>query len=532
MNSRVYHENYPEMITMVQIVLCLIVNSGPQLTDDRILRDHRRMKRSKRTFTHQRFLPWIMLIVLALVSCGRQVDDSKRHPLPGQEIPLINAVNTVERDLPEIQIEGVLRMATHPGPLTWMVFEGREAGFEWSLLHQFCRDWNLRLEVVLPEPDEELIDLLTSGRADVIAAGLLSTNKLKNDGAISQAFEHTRFHLVLPTEDSRPDSLTALDGLTVTVPWDSQAADVLRDLRQQHDLRLNIVRARPSQTLDDLFRSVASGEIDATAAPASTVRAASTQIPQLRLGPPLAPPSHRVWLLRHQNPNLMQAINHYLTRNYGRLPNGPRRSRFYGILHERYLGDLKQVRYYSQDRYRAGRSGRLCAWDELVSVLSDSVGLDPLIVTSLIFQESRFDPTVVSSANAVGLMQVLPRFAKADSASLHDPETNLRTGIDQLADIWRSFDYLPLEDRWPFTLATYHAGVGHMNDARRIAMDSELDPNRWTGNVAVGLGRLRERVHNRQTRHGFYRGDTSVIYAESILRRAEVYRRILALQPE
>ena len=62
---------------------------------------------------------------------------------------------------------------------------------------------------------------------------------------------------------------------------------------------------------------------------------------------------------------------------------------------------------------------------------------------------------------------------------------------------------------------------------RRIAMDAELDPNVWEGNVEVGLHRLRDRGHYSRTRHGYYRGDMSVEYAESILRRRNVYQIML-----
>jgi len=473
-----------------------------------------------------------VMIVLVLCGCDQRLDEAKHLALPGGAPATFVPDGGAVRDLAMIQSEGVLRMATHPGPLTWMIFQGDEAGFERELLGRFCRDWNLRLEVVLPEPGERLSDLLHSGRADIVAAGLLATQELQAHGAPSQAFEHTRFHIVLPTRDARSDSLSALDGLTVTVPWDDQTADILRAIRTEHDLRLHIVRARPSLTLDDLLRSVASGEIEATAAPATTALAAAALFPQIRLGPPVSPPSYRTWLMRRSSQELVQAVNNFLSRHYGQLPDGPRRSRFYGILHERYLGDPKQVRFYSQDSYRADRSGSLCPWDDLIASLSDSVGLDPLIVTSLIFQESRFDPTVVSSANAVGLMQVLPRFSEADSTQLQVPEINLRSGIVHLADIWHSFDYIPEAERWFFTLATYHAGVGHMNDARRITMDSELDPNRWEGHVTVGLHRLRDRKHSLKTRHGFYRGDMSVAYAEEILQRAEIYRRVMVSAAE
>ena len=187
------------------------------------------------------------------------------------------------------------------------------------------------------------------------------------------------------------------------------------------------------------------------------------------------------------------------------------------------------MRYYRQDELRPDRTGHLSPWDDVIRETSAEHGLDWILTASLIFEESRFDPDALSGAGAVGLMQLLPRFTEADSAALHDPETNIRAGVLHLSDIYRSYHYLDDADRWYFTLATYHAGFGHMNDARRLAMDAELDPNKWRGNVEVGLKRLRERIHYPQARHGYYRGDMSVRYAESILYRHRLYRLFLDL---
>lgn len=462
------------------------------------------------------------LLLPAAWGCGERVEPAKRLLRPGTSAHHSPRIGGVARDLPDIQAEGVLRMATRPGPLTWMVFQGREAGFERDLLAAFCDEWNLRLVPVLPESGELLTDLLHDGRADVVANGLLRTEDLERLGRATRPFGLTRLHVVLHADDARGDSLAALDGLTVTVPWENQAADALAELRERHGLRLGISRARPGLTRDDLFHALAAGEIEATVAPAGTVRSIMAKLPDLRLGPPLGPPTGRTWLVRETSPALGDALDRFLARNYGRQGAGPRRSRLYGILYERYIGDPRQARYYQQDRLRIRRSGRVTPWDDVIREVSSDLGLDWLVVASLIYEESRFDPDVVSVADAVGLMQVLPRFSHADSSQLAEPETNIRVGTAHLADIWRSFHYLDPEDRWPFTLATYHAGAGHMNDARRIAMDAELDPNKWRDNVAVALHRLRDRAT--PTRHGYYRGDESAEYAESILRRAEVYR--------
>ena len=89
-------------------------------------------------------------------------------------------------------------------------------------------------------------------------------------------------------------------------------------------------------------------------------------------------------------------------------------------------------------------------------------GLDPFLVAALTAQESTFDPAIRSSANAVGLMQVLPstgrQFARKlkipryTAAKLTDPETNVRLGTAIFADSIRRFGGVH------YALAAYNAG--------------------------------------------------------------------------
>ena len=67
--------------------------------------------------------------------------------------------------------------------------------------------------------------------------------------------------------------------------------------------------------------------------------------------------------------------------------------------------------------------------------------VDKALVYALVRQESRFNPNAVSSAGAIGLMQLMPQAAAralgddkilSDSSPLYDPATNLRAGQDYL----------------------------------------------------------------------------------------------------
>ena len=94
-------------------------------------------------------------------------------------------------------------------------------------------------------------------------------------------------------------------------------------------------------------------------------------------------------------------------------------------------------------------------------------GLDESLVYAVIHTESHFDPQAVSSAGAVGLMQMTPdTFQWAqwrekidppfDNDRLTDPETNIRFGCATLHHLGKLFS----DEKT--VLAAYNAGMGNV----------------------------------------------------------------------
>ncbi|MBD2119891.1 transglycosylase SLT domain-containing protein [Trichocoleus sp. FACHB-262] len=88
--------------------------------------------------------------------------------------------------------------------------------------------------------------------------------------------------------------------------------------------------------------------------------------------------------------------------------------------------------------------------------------LNPLLVTALIRQESRFQPQIRSVVGATGLMQVMPETAswiasqiKLKQYKLDKPEDNIKLGTWYLAYTHREYDNNSL-----FAVASYNAGPG------------------------------------------------------------------------
>jgi soluble lytic murein transglycosylase len=135
--------------------------------------------------------------------------------------------------------------------------------------------------------------------------------------------------------------------------------------------------------------------------------------------------------------------------------------------------------------------------------------LDPYLVMGLIRQESAFNARATSSADARGLMQVMPTTAsrskrpsriRSTGARLYNPTYNVRFGCSYLRGLLMDFN-----DKPELALAAYNAG-----DFRVRA---------WLkGNAFRDSSEFLEAIPIRATR----------IYVEAVLRDAAIYRQLLS----
>lgn len=100
---------------------------------------------------------------------------------------------------------------------------------------------------------------------------------------------------------------------------------------------------------------------------------------------------------------------------------------------------------------------------------SKSSGLDEDLIRGLIRQESTFRPKVTSTANAMGVMQVLPATAQEVAQmqrwkpalvlpdDLFNPDINIRIGSAYLARLVKAY-----KGHVPLSLAAYNAGTGRL----------------------------------------------------------------------
>lgn len=88
------------------------------------------------------------------------------------------------------------------------------------------------------------------------------------------------------------------------------------------------------------------------------------------------------------------------------------------------------------------------------------------LLCAIIRTESSFDANALSSAGAIGLMQLLPSTAREiadrmgesfEKVKLYDPETNIKYGCFYIRYLYRN-----LGENWDTACAAYNAGIGRV----------------------------------------------------------------------
>ena len=427
-------------------------------------------------------------------------------------------------DLPAIRQRRTLRVLTRNSAASYFLWKGQLMGFEYDLAKRFAKRHRLRLEMIVPPPEVDLLDWLQKGYGDIVAAALTPTDSRRATGnAFSRAYNHVSQVVVTRMKDeAKLENLDDLDGRTFHVRrgssyWDKLVAKQTA-LGGEEKSFATSSRLPPEMATEEIIGKVASDEYDLTLADSHILDIELTWRDDIRSAHSRSN-DHTVelcWAVRNTNPELLALINDFIRHEYQGL--------FYNVKYDQYFRNAARIR--SRAVHRAEQLGDLSPYDELVKQYSTQYGFDWRMVVAQMYQESLFKPEAHSFAGAIGLMQVLPRTAEelGITEDLRDPETGIRAGIEYLAWVRERFDpELSVRDRMWFTLAAYNAGTGHVRDARRLAKQMGLNPNRWAGNVEEAMLRLSSPEYYRSAPHGYCRCGQAVHYVREIRQRYNVY---------
>lgn len=221
-----------------------------------------------------------------------------------------------------------------------------------------------------------------------------------------------------------------------------------------------------------------------------------------------------VCVVRKDNFSIVQAINHWY-RSYQHTQEFSNTERFFNS-------------YKIRNRNGAPISRtNISPYDIYVKRYAPLVGWDWRLISSLIYQESKFKMGVSSSRGAIGLMQIKEDVAKTYGVTdIYDPEYNIKAGVSHLARLQRIYKRAGADSLnvIKLTLAAYNCGEGRMADCMSLAKSEGLDPLVWENlEKVIPLMKKEEYYKSDAVKLGRFNGGETLNFVKLILERYQEY---------
>lgn len=439
------------------------------------------------------------------------------------------------RDLGEILAEGKIRAVTNLNQTSYFIYKGEPMGFHFELLKKFADHLDLELELITSNDIDEALDYLQTGAADLVAIGLSVSADRKEMMRFTDPLIQATQVLVQRrpagwnrmTADEIAEKLVInqldLAEKTVYVQKGSSYAQRLYNLERESGIDIGVIEV--PYDAEELARQVARGEIEYTMCDDYMTNIIGSLYPELDMSTPVSFPLNISWSVRKDGTDgLVNELNRWIT--------GFKTTREYARLERKYFSGSRPASIAGSEYFATNGGGKVSPFDDIIKACSESIGWDWRLVAALIYQESRFNPSVISPRGAYGLMQVMPETGLHFGLDVtHSVENNVRAGIsyirmlDDLFDKWVSDP----DERVKFILASYNAGHGHVIDAIRLAEKNGLDTGKWEDNVSLFLERKSDPAFygDPVVRNGRLKQGVQVnAYVADILKRYEHYRNI------
>ena len=442
--------------------------------------------------------------------------------------------NSVSFDLDSIRKRGKLIAVTDYNSVNYFIYRGEPMGFNYELLKSFSDHIGIDLEIIPENNLDRAFNLLNEGDADLLAIGLTVNASRKKEMVFTDPIAETRQVLVQrkprfwrsltypEIEKSLIRNQLDLARKSVYVRKGSSHVERLHSLAAEIGDSITIIEI-PYES-EQLIKLVVDKDIEYAICDENIARVNARYYPDIDVNTPISFNQNLAWGLRIYNSDkLLQELNRWIRTFRG--------TQSYAMLYAKYFKNSRSNIIVKSDYYTLN-TGKVSPWDDMIKGYSDSISWDWRLLASLIYQESRFKPNVVSWAGAFGLMQIMPETGKYFGIDItSSPGNNIRAGTSYINWLYSIFEpKIPDEnERLKFILASYNAGPGHVLDAMKLAEKNGKDPHKWEDNVAIWMLKKSEPQYynDEDVKNGYFKGTESVAFVDEILERFERYKNII-----
>jgi len=450
------------------------------------------MKSLMRTMRHGAWLAALGLSLL-LAAAASKKDTPGGDAAPQSQTARDPILRKWTGDLDGMIQRRIIRVLTTYSKTNYFVDNGTQRGLVYDSIQLFEDDLNKKLEnknirvhaLILPVSHDDLIPALLEGRGDIVAAGKMITDPLKEQVDFTTP-TRTGVSVIIVTGPGAPPVNTVEDlaGKEVYLQLSmvsQQGIERFNAALARKGLPLVKIRPAPEVLADeDILEMVNAGLVKTTIAFDDIAGFWQQVFPNLVLnrGAAVKTDGQIAMMVRKNSPQLKGELNAFLVR----YPTGSLQR---NMLLQKYLKSVK----YAKAATSATERAKLENTAAIFRKYGEKYSIDYLLMMAQGYQESELDQNAKSQVGAVGVMQLMPATGKemgvGDVAQI---EPNIHAGVKYIRFIVdRYYANEPMDklSKGLFAFASYNAGPGRISQLRKRAAERGLDPNKWFNNVEV-----------------------------------------------
>jgi len=406
-----------------------------------------------------------------------------------------------------IKSRGEIKVLTRNAPTT--VYEGRDGltGYEYDLVNSFADYLNVKAEFTFLDGIGDILSSIENREGDFAAAGLTQVEERQEAFRFGPAYYDVQQQLICRRGGKIPMNLEEISGVKLHILKDSSYVLRLEELQQQSPGLHWMVSddLTNEQLLEDVWRR----KIDCTIADSNIFSINRRFYPELVVAFPMSETQSLAWLLRKDETGLWELMHDWfqLADENGLL----------SILHERYYGHVEIFDYVDTKKFTRRVRSRLPRYQKYFLEAETNTGIDWRLLAAQSYQESHWNPRARSPTGVRGMMMLTLTTARSlGIKSRLSAKQSILGGAKYLRQLQgRLPDEISEPDRTWIALAAYNVGMGHIIDARRLAIQEGLNPNLWQDLKRV-LPLLSQKRYYKTLKYGYARGSEPVQYVQAI----------------
>ena len=194
---------------------------------------------------------------------------------------------------------------------------------------------------------------------------------------------------------------------------------------------------------------------------------------------------------------------------------------------DRYFGYARRVERIDAAVFQERIRSVLPAYAALFHQAQQQSGIEWRLAAAIAYQESHWNPQATSETNVRGMMMLTEDTARRlRVVDRLDARQSINAGARYLADLKRGLpERIAEPDRTWIALAAFNIGIGHLEDARVLAVRRKLNPDSWS-DLKKTLPLLAQADLADGNKYGVARGGQAVVFVETVRAYYDVLLRL------